>query len=58
MPKQTGMVAGLALILVLYLIWQDPAGTADLVSGFFEAVFSFFGDFWDKMGEFLGGLAD
>lgn len=58
MPKQAGMVAGLALIMVLYLIWQDPTATADLVSGFFEAVFGFLGTFWDKLGEFLTSLAE
>lgn len=56
MQKRIGMVSTLALILVLYLIWKDPRGSADMLSGFGDAVGGFFGDLWDKLGEFFSSL--
>lgn len=57
MHKKVGLVSLAALALVLYLIWKDPSGTADLVSGFGGAVGGFLGDLWDKLGEFITSLA-
>jgi hypothetical protein len=51
-----GAVSTVALILVLYLIWKDPHGTADTIAGFGNAVGGFFGDLWDKLGEFFSSL--
>lgn len=56
MAQKIGLVGGLALILVVYLIWQDPTGTADLINGFFSALGGFFGDFWDRLVTFVNGL--
>ena len=56
MQNRVGLVSMLALILVLYLIWKDPSGTADIIAGFGDAVGGFFGDLWDKLGEFFSSL--
>lgn len=56
MPKQIGMLGLLALVIVGYLIWQDPTGTADVISGFFGAVGGFVATLWDKLGEFFTSL--
>lgn len=56
MQKRVGLVSMLALVLVLYLIWKDPNGTADIIAGFGRAVGGFFGDLWDKLGEFFSSL--
>ena len=56
MPKQVGMISAVALALVLYLIWKDPTGTAEVITGFFSAVGGFLGDLWDKLGQFLQKL--
>lgn len=58
MPKQVGMIGLLALVIVMYLIWQDPTGTADVISGFFGAVGDFIGTLWGKLGEFFSSLVD
>ncbi|MFN8051848.1 MAG: hypothetical protein U0Q22_10450 [Acidimicrobiales bacterium] len=56
MQKRVGMVSFLALAMVLYLIWKDPHGTADMIGGFGSAVGGFFGDLWHKLGEFFTSL--
>ena len=56
MQKKMGAVSTVALILVLYLIWKDPHGTADTISAFGSAVGGFFGDLWHKLGEFFSSL--
>lgn len=56
MQKRVGLVSTLALVLVLYLIWNDPSGTADIIAGFGRSVGGFFGDLWDKLGEFFSSL--
>lgn len=58
MPKQVGILGLLALVIVGYLIWQDPTGTADVISGFFSEVADFIGTLWDKFGEFFTSLVD
>lgn len=50
------MVSFVALALVVYLIWKDPTGTADVLAGFFKAVGGFFGELWDRLGEFVSSL--
>jgi hypothetical protein len=54
--KRIGMISSLALVVVIYLIWKDPNGMADLLSGFGHSVGGFFGDLWDKLGEFFSSL--
>lgn len=56
MQKKIGMLSSLALIAFLYLIWKDPSGTADLLSGFGGAVGGFFSDLWHKLGDFFSSL--
>ena len=56
MQKRIGLVSSLALAMVLYLIWKDPHGTADMIGGFGDAVGGFFGELWDKLGEFFSSL--
>lgn len=58
MEKRIGTFGLIALCLVLYLIWQDPSGTADLVVGFIRAVGGFISDLWERLGEFATGLTD
>lgn len=58
MEKRVGTVGFVALCLVLYLIWKDPSGTADLVVGFGRAVGGFVSELWERIGEFAGGLSD
>lgn len=45
-----------ALGLVVYLIWQDPGGSADMVSSFFDAIGGFVSTLWEKLGEFFTSL--
>jgi len=54
--QKIGVIGGLALVLVVYLIWKDPTGTADLIQDFFRAVGGFFGDFWDRLVTFVDHL--
>ena len=56
MQKRIGLLSSLALVALLYLIWKDPSGTADLLSGFFNAVGGFFSDLWQKLGDFFSSL--
>ncbi|HNI33969.1 MAG TPA: hypothetical protein PLV93_01145 [Microthrixaceae bacterium] len=56
MQKKIGMVSTAALFMVLYLIWKDPTGMADTISGFGEAIGGFVADLWDKLGEFFSSL--
>ena len=46
------------LALVLALVSAIAETDADLISGFVEAVGGFFGDLWDRLGEFVTGLTD
>lgn len=54
--KKMGLLSTLALVALLYLIWKDPRGTADLLGGFGEAVGTFFTDLWHKLGDFFSSL--
>lgn len=56
MQKRIGLVSSVALVLVLYLIWKDPKGTADLFAGFGSAVGGFFSELWKKLHEFATSL--
>jgi len=56
MQKRVGILGFLALGLVLYLIWNDPHRTADLIHGFGNAIGSFFATLWHKLGEFFSSL--
>lgn len=56
MQKRVGLISMLALGLVIYLIWQDPNGSADMVSGFFDAIGGFVATLWEKLGEFFTSL--
>ncbi len=56
MAQKTGAITALCVGVVLYLIWKDPTGTANVFSGFFGAVGGFFGELWHKLGEFLGSF--
>ncbi|HPB46961.1 MAG: hypothetical protein M9952_11575 [Microthrixaceae bacterium] len=56
MQKQLGGAGLLALLIVGYLIWKDPTGTANAISGFFGAVGDFASTLWDKLGEFITSL--
>ena len=58
MPKQLTYVAVFALAVLLFLIWQDPAGTADVIESFFSSVFGAAGDLWDRLGEFFGSFGE
>ena len=54
--QKIGLVGGLALIMVVYLIWKDPTGTADIIDQFFSAVGGFFSDFWERLVTFVDNL--
>ena len=56
MQKKLGAVGFLAMAMVVYLIWKDPSGTADLINAFFRAVGGFFSEFWARLVEFVDNL--
>lgn len=56
MQSRIGAVGVVALALVIYLVWQDPTGTADMFSDFFSAVGGFISDAWGRLTEFISGL--
>ena len=56
MQKRVGIASGLALVMLLYLIWQDPTGTALLFKDFFSAVGGFVGDLWERLTTFFTSL--
>lgn len=55
-PKQLTYVALFALVVMLFLIWQDPAGTADVIQSFFDSALTIIGDLWNRLGEFFGSF--
>lgn len=57
MQKRIGMVSVVALAFVVYLIWQNPSGMADIVSGFADAVGGFLSELWDRLWQFVSSLA-
>jgi hypothetical protein len=54
--KKVSAVAFVALAFLIFIIWKDPVGAANIVRTFVDAVGSFFSALWDKLGEFLGNL--
>lgn len=57
MQKRIGLVSLVALVFVVYLIWENPTGMADIVSGFGSAVGGFFSELWDRLWQFVSSLA-
>lgn len=58
MPKQLSAVAVFALAVMVFLIWQDPSGTADVIESFFSQIFDMTGELWDRLGEFFGSFGE
>jgi hypothetical protein len=56
MAKKISAVGSLALIMVIYLIWKNPTGTADLINSFFSALGGFVSDLWDRLITFVDNL--
>jgi len=56
MAKKISAVGTLALVMVVYLIWKNPTGTADLINSFFSALGGFFSDLWDRLVTFVDSL--
>ena len=56
MQKKLVLLSSLALIMLFYLIWRDPSGTAGLFKDFFGAIGDFLGSFWDKISTFVESL--
>lgn len=56
MAKKISAIGGLALVMLVYLIWKNPSATADLINAFFRALGGFFSDLWDRIVSFVDGL--
>lgn len=56
MAKKISAVGGLALVMVIYLIWKNPTGTADLINSFFSALGGFFSQLWERLVTFVDNL--
>lgn len=57
MAKKVSIAGLVALAILVFLIWNNPSGTATTVNGFLEAVGRVLGEAWDRLAEFLRGLA-
>ena len=55
--KRVSMVGFIAIALMIFLIWNNPSGSASTVNSFLDAVGNIASQAWDKLGEFVKGLA-
>lgn len=56
MQKRIGMFAFFALAVLVFLIWTDPTGTANVMHRFFDSVLSFGKELGHRASEFFKGL--
>jgi hypothetical protein len=58
MAKRVSLFGFLAIAVLVFFIWNNPHGTADTVGEFFDSVGHVLAQAWDRLGEFLHGLAN
>ena len=56
MAKGVGIAGLFGVGLMAFLIWNDPAGAADLIGGFLSWIWEMLGTFWESLREFLTSL--
>ncbi|MCC6225490.1 MAG: hypothetical protein IT195_03675 [Microthrixaceae bacterium] len=58
MAKRVSMIGLVCIAVMIFFIWRNPSGTADTVSDFLGSVGHVVSEAWDRLGEFVRGLAD
>lgn len=56
MQKRISLIAMVALAVIIFLIWTDPSGTADVFARFFGAIGGFVKELGHRAAVFLEGL--
>lgn len=58
MNKKVGLVSMFALAILIFMIWNDPAGAATTVGNFLGKAGGFLKELLTKFTDFLSGLGN